>query len=125
MSTATTYVSDSDDDYHETTRPSFHTFEALREHLQHYVHLHDLEFLQNDEHYASIRELIWINRAEISGMWKSLQCLQEDLSCLDGHIKSLEHEVRSGFSMLRKDIAEIKELMIQSTYCPQFLFISI
>jgi hypothetical protein len=107
MSSVTTHVSETDKD---EPRPSLRTMDALREHFQKYVHLRDVQFLHNKEYYASIRDLIWLNRVEISGMWNSVRNIEDRL-------EALEWEVREGFSTLKDDLAELKSL-IRSTCFP-------
>jgi hypothetical protein len=48
-----------------------------------YVHFRDVQFLHNKEYYASIRDLIWLNHVEISGMWNSVRNIEDRLEALE------------------------------------------
>jgi len=100
MSSITTHIFESDED---EPRPSFRTMDALRAHFQKYIHLHNVEFLHNKEYYTSIHDLIWLNRAEISGMWNTVRNIEDRL-------EAMEREVREGFSALKDDLAKLKSL---------------
>jgi hypothetical protein len=101
MSSITTHISKTDED---EPRPSFHTTDALHEHFQKDAYLCDVQLLYNQEYYASIHDLICLNRMEISGMWNSVQNIED-------HLEALEREVWEGFSMLTEDLVELKSLV--------------
>jgi hypothetical protein len=101
---STSHVSDSEDSNFEPTQPLFHALEALCLHFQNYAHLHDLKLLHNEEHYASICELIWLNRVEISEMWRSIRELEH-------HMLELGRSVEQGFLRLRDEVAELNNYL--------------
>ena len=105
MSSVTTHVSDSGDGDQQQPKPSLHTMDSLCKHCQKCVHLRDCQMLQNGEHYASIRDLIWLNRIEISGIWRSFRNLQY-------HMEILEHKVDEGFASLQEDVADLKAIIL-------------
>ena len=77
--------------------------DTLCTHFQKYVHLRDVKFRHNEEYYALIHDIIWLNCVEISGMWNTIWNIEDRL-------EAMEQEVQEGFSALKDDLAELKSL---------------